>query len=340
MTLSLVLVVFVSASEMQAPATVALQHAAQEVLGSDAEVLVRGTSEVLGDAELSEAGRGVDAAAEVTWQDADQQHARVHCYLEASHRFVNRELVFDDKDELRERGRMLGFAIASMLPERLESPERPAPPEKETADSSQRPVTSPERVPRADRLALTPNPEDEPTTAPSHPRRTLGAIDVAALTAIASGSDDGSLGVGVAARWLFHRSLSLRLAGGIRYGNIEVARARSEFFFGGLGLGFQFTSPDPHPRFVFGGRVDALLTANTLRRSRTDAEVPESQTRLQPATDLLLEGAWYFFDSTALLLASGGEFGLGHTDVVVQGKEIADVAAFRWVAELGMRARF
>jgi hypothetical protein len=337
MTLSLVLIVFVSTTEIRAPATVALQHAAQEVLGSDAEVLVRGTSEVLGDAELSEAGRSVDAAAEVTWQDADQQHARVHCYLEASHRFVNRELVFDDKDELRERGRMLGFAIASMLPE---SPERPAPPEKETSDSSQRAAKGSERVPQMDRPALAPNPDDEPTTAPSHPRRTLGAIDVAALTAVASGSGDASLGVGVAARWLFHRSLSLRLAGGIRYGNIEVARARSAFFFGGLGLAFQFTSPDPNPRFVFGGRVDALLTANTLQRSRADAEVPESQTRLQPATDLLLESSWYFLDSTALLLASGGEFGLGHTDVVVQGKEIADVAAFRWVAELGMRARF
>jgi hypothetical protein len=328
MTLSLVLIVFVSASETQAPATVALRHAAQEVLGSGSEIRVMGYSALPDDAELSDAGRGADAVAEVTWLEERQQRALVHCYLGASHRFVNRELVFDDRDEVQERGRMLGFAIASMLPE------------VQPSDPSQHLPVPPARRATPGREPVEPSTAAGVSLRAVGARRALGAIDTAALLAIAAGSADSSLGVGIAGRWLFHRSLSLRLAGGIRYGKIEVARAQSELFFGGLGLAFQLTRPDPSSRFVFGGRVDALITANTLRRSRADAEVPESQTRVQPATDLLLEGSWYFLESTALLLASGGEFGLGHTDIVVQGREIADVAAFRWVAELGVSARF
>jgi hypothetical protein len=165
-----------------------------------------------------------------------------------------------------------------------------------------------------------------------------GAIDVTALGASGVSGSGGGVGLGIAARWFFRPSLSLRLAGGIRYGTVEPAGATSTVFLGGLGLALQFTRPDS--RFAFGGRADALLTAFTLTRTRSDDAVSETQTRIQPTADLLLEGCWYLWESGALLVAGGGEFGLGHSDVLVRSKEVTDIAAFRVVAEVGARARF
>lgn len=327
MTLSLVLTILVSTSELQAPATSALQRAAQEVLGSDSEVRVRGYAAPPDDAELSEEGQRADAVAEVIWVDQSHQRALVHLYLQGSHRFVNRELAFDERDEQRERGRMLGFAIASMLPgaEKSEQPE--------VIPESPYHIEIEDRPPAPDRPR-------QPITHPMSSIHTVGAVDGTGLSTIAAGIRGIGLGVGIAGRWYFRRSLSLRLATGIRYGDSEVAQAHSSHFFAGLGLAFQFTSPDSNSRFVFGGRADALLSVTTLRRSRVAGEFPESQTRVQPATDLLVEGAWYFLDSTALLAAAGGELRIGHADVVVGGREITDINPLRGVAEFGIRARF
>ena len=335
MPLSLVLIVFVNSSEIQAPTTLALRSAAQEVLGSDSEVQVRGYTTIPDDEALTNAARGADAVAEVSWQDSARRRALVHCYVDGWHRFVNRELVFDDRDEVRERGRMLGFAIASMLSAaESNDPPREAPPARgERLEIESRPL-KPAR----------PQPEVSGSE-DAGPRllragRVTGAIDISALGMTGANHSGLDLGVGMAGRWYFYRSLSLRLGAGVRYGDIEPAQVRSSLFFGALGLGFQFTSPDPNSRFVFGGRADALLTVNTLRRTPADQAIPESQTRVQPAADLLLEGGWYFLSNTALLAAVGGEFGLGHADVVVRGTEVADIPALRGVLELGIRARF
>jgi hypothetical protein len=179
---------------------------------------------------------------------------------------------------------------------------------------------------------------DRPIRSSSNALASHGAIDVTAMGASGVEGSGGGLGAGIAGRWFFSYPMSLRLAGAIRYGTVQPAQASSTAFLGGVGLAFQFTRPDS--RFVIGGRADALMTAFTLRRARADDQVPETQTRVQPSVDLLLEGAWYLWDSGAVLLAGGGEFGLGHTDVVVQNKEVAGIAAFRLVAEVGARARF
>jgi len=328
MALSLVLVVLVSTSELGAPGTLALRRAAQEVLGNSSEVRVRGYETAPEDEELAAFGDRADAVAEVTWQDSNHERALVHCYLGRSHRFISRELLFDRGDELAERGRMVGFAIASMLPKVGEN-EPPAPSDAEPKGAEL--STAPSRV----------APEEPPRQRPAlFGRRALGAIDASALGALGIRHPGNGLGVGVAGRWFFHPSLSLRLSGGLRYGDVPSVHAQSTCFFAGLGLGFQFTSPDPSSRFVFGGRADALVSALTLRRGRADDGIPETQTHTQPAVDLLTEGAWYFAGDTAFLFGGGVEFGLGHTDLVVRNQEIGDLATLRLVGELGVRVRF
>jgi hypothetical protein len=321
MSMALVLLVFVSSTDVSVPTTLALQGAAEELLGSDSHVQVRGFSEPPDDVTLSTAGQQVDAAAEVTWQDASHQRAVVRCYLSKSGRFVSRELTFDAQDDPRERGRMLGFAIASMLPE----VSLPALDHKESE-----PIRQPAKPPSAR--------NDEAASA--HSARPFAALDAIGLAASGLGQAGGELGAAIAGRWLFHRSLALRAATGVRFGRVELAQADSSFFFGGLGLCVVLSNPAPDARFTFGVRTDALLSSYSLRRRTSDDAVPESHSRLQPAADLLFEGAWRFWNSAALIAATGGELGFGHTDVVIRGKEVTDIAPFRFTAELGVRATF
>lgn len=330
MTFPLLLIVLVGANELQAPTTVALKDAARDFLGADAEVRVERYASPPADEELSSNRQHADAVAQLSWADEARRHALVRCYLESSHRFVSREIVFDGRDEMTERGKTLGFAIASMLAKPVGN---------EPASDSAREAFPEPRPPRAARpVVASERVIDRPVRAAAEGAVSHGAIDVTALGASGVAGSGGGVGAGLAARWFFRHPMSLRLAGGIRYGRVEPAQANGTAFLGGLGLAFEFTRPDS--RFAFGGRADALLTALTLTRARAADAVPETQTRVQPAADLLLEGAWYLWDSGAVLFAAGGEFGLGHTDVVVQNKDVIDIAAFRLVAELGARARF
>jgi len=255
MSLALVLVVFVSSADADSPATAALAHAAEEVLGTESRVTIQSYDVPLDDAQLTAAAPNADLIAEVSWRDSAHRHAAVHCYVGKLHRFVNREVAFDDDDDLRERGRMIGFSVASMAPE-VEGAS-PAPP----------PAIAPPKP--------TPIAPDEASDTPSPARasaapRTIGTVDVAALTATGFGGPAGGFGASIAGRWLFLPAFSLRLGAGVRRGDVPVAESVSELAFGALGLGFQFSSTSSASPFVFGGRTDLLLLSYELRHLSSD----------------------------------------------------------------------
>ena len=323
MTAAIVLIVLVSATETQSPASAALRSAAQEVLGSTASVTVQAYERPPNDAELMEDSRSADLVAELTWQDAQHRRALVHCYVSRLRRFVNRELAFEDQDELAERGRLIGFALASMAPEQ----ELVTPPDSATG-------TAPVQKETARFVA---RPSQGPT--PGQPL-SVAAVDATLLGAVGLGGPAGGLGAGIAGRWFFHRGLALRLAAGVRHGNVDVAQSSSELFFGGLGMAFQFSNPESRSPFSLGGRSDLLLISHGLRHQSSDDTIPQHRSRLMGGADLLLEGTWYFWKHGGLLVNGGGELAFGHTDIVVRGKEVADIPALRLVGELGIRADF
>jgi hypothetical protein len=327
MPAALVLVVLVSTTETHSPASSALQHAAEEVLGSTAQVILEPYASPPGDAELTEKARAADLVAELVWQDTQHRRVVVHCYVTKLGRFVNRELSFDEQDALGERGRLVGFALASMAPE----PETAAP----DADPKPTPTHTSQPTGQNAKRASPRTSEPSPPPQPS-----VAAVDATLLGAIGLGGPAGGLGAGIAGRWFFQRGLSLRLGAGVRHGDVQVAQAASELFFGGLGLGFQFSNPESSSPFTFGGRTDLLLISHALRHKSSDDSIPEHQSRVMGGADLLLEGTWYFWKHAGLLLNGGGELAFGHTDVIVQGKEVADIPALRLVSELGIRADF
>jgi len=325
MTPALVLIVLVSTSEARSTTSSAVQHAAQEVLGSKAQVSVEAYATPPDDGELTEKAQSADLVAELSWQDAQHRHALVHCYVSRLRRFVDRQLDFEDQDDLRERGRLIGFALASMAPE-----QEPPAPEPLAAPPKPEPRAKPKERPRPEAARAI----EQPSSAP------LGALDATFLGAVGLGGPADGLGAGIAGRWFFHRGFALRLATGVRHGDVSAARAVSELFFGGLGVAFQFSNPESPSSLALGGRTDLLVMSYSLRHRASEEDAPQHQSRVMGGADLLLEGTWYVWKHAGLFMNGGSELAFGHTDVLVGGKEVADIPPLRLVGEAGIRATF
>jgi hypothetical protein len=310
------LVIYLSALDAADASTTVLVRSAQEVLGSAARVTLREGPDGVSNRELAELAPEADAIANIAWLGSDHHHAQVRCYLGRRHRFVERDIVFDEQSAPNERERMLGFVIASMLPE------APAPPDQDT--SLPKPSLAEPNLAHS-------------VSAPAE--RFVGMLEVAGVGATGIDGSASTFGVSLAARWLFGKTLALRLGGGLRKGDIPAASATSEVDV--LSLGLTFESPVVKAsRFALGGRADALLLRHAVAHLSADDREPDSQSRVLPGLDALLEGAWHFSTSAGLMAGIGSELAFGRTDVLVKGKEITDIPWWRVVAELGVQANF
>jgi hypothetical protein len=108
-----VVIVWVLAAELASPATAAMQASATEALGNATEVRIV-------DEQPTAAGAPLDGAAglvKVTWIGDAHERAHLSCYLPRVGRWVEREVPFDASDPEHERGRALGYLLASILVE-------------------------------------------------------------------------------------------------------------------------------------------------------------------------------------------------------------------------------
>src|SRR6187402_1341610 len=110
------LIVFVLTQEASQPETQAFTTAALEVLGTGAQLRVVAVPADLADQKVVEQamGAGADGTIELSWTD-DRERALVRCYVAGEQRWVDRSITFGHDEDDRERGRMLGYAVASMF---------------------------------------------------------------------------------------------------------------------------------------------------------------------------------------------------------------------------------
>jgi len=322
---ALVLVVLVSTTEAHSASTSALEHAAVDALGADSRVSIESVPAVPSPSELSRFASQADLVASVDWLDAEHRRASLRCYITSEHRIVSRELSFDEQDRLSERGRLIGLSLAAMAPEHAPGQPPPDAPRPEAAreDASARNAVPAEAAPEPAR----------PTKA------AIGALDLVGIGAAGLGGPATALGAGLSGRWFFARTLSLRLGGGFRRGDVEEAHAGSQFAYGALGVGFVFAEAE-RGKFSLGGRGDALFGSYGLRRHSELNGLPEHHERFLAGADLLLESCWYLGENAGIVLGLGGELAFGDTDVVVAGQAVTDIPPLRALAELGARARF
>jgi hypothetical protein len=262
-------------------------------------------------------GAGGDGVVELTWS-ADHSRARLHCYVGREQRWLDREISFggsvvDPRDEATERGRLLGFAVATMFTET--AVETASPPPRAGAEPAMA-ATTPRRRERAQGRSLE-----------------FAGIASSGLRGTASG-----LGASAGARWQATGPLSLRGFVAGRAGNVPEAQASTRTAQVGAGVSWAFL---PSTTSVeLGVRADALLSYFQATHLSDDDVVPDTKSRWLPGFDGLLEGGVRFTESAGLYAGMGIEAMVGATELYTHGRRVAVVPPLRMVGELGFRTRF
>lgn len=307
----------------------AFEHAARSVLGSTTSVLVRHVETDPDDAESAALGVDVDGVVELSWSE-DRAGARLHCYLSHEQRWVDREIKFGGagdggEREERERGRLLGFAVATMF-----------------ADDS--PRTEPEPAP-----ALATQPATQPARpAPARARPTSRrrpsvvarqrSLEFAGI--VSSGVDGTAAGLGAmaGARFGLMGPFALRAFVAGRAGNIPKAQASTRTVQLGSGLTVGFLPLESW--WELGIRSDGILSYFEASHLSEDDAEPDRQQRWLGGADLIAEGGFRLTTSAALYFGAGVELMFGETEVFTRGVRVAVVPPLRTVGELGFRTRF
>ena len=115
---TVVLAIVIATQNVDDQATDSMRATAVEALGSEDAVVIREVDET-GDEETLRIERLVHAqtAAQILWLDGTHTRARVRVHVAEGNRWTERTIEFAVVDTPIERGRALGFAVTSMLPE-------------------------------------------------------------------------------------------------------------------------------------------------------------------------------------------------------------------------------
>lgn len=317
-------IVVISSADPRDGSTEAMERALRSAVGDRAIVVVRAARDE--DAEEPQAGAGAVVGV-VTWSD---HHRRATLHFQSNGRATDRELRFDASDAPAERGRTIGFAVASMVPED-ETP-REIPP-KPSAPTPPLALAIPTAAPASSASAA-----ESPRTPPRDPTTTF-AIDLSAVGAVGVGGYGGGMGGTLAARIPIGRGFAARVGLSARLGEVSPAQATSRAYSAAAGIAWQLW-PTSSRSFGVGVRADVLLLRHEMVHFSADDPDDVSRSRFLPGLDLLLEGGLRLADHAALVVALGPEIALGRTTIVVRGTEVGVVPPLRLCAEGGVRVSF
>jgi hypothetical protein len=314
MHLTLILLL-VTQGEANDESTQGAVRASYEIFGSNVEVRVREIEHVPDDELALALGSAMHASAtiELSW-DREHRVATLRYHLASEEGYRVRSIGFGANDDPRERGRTIGFAVASMIPPVVEG---------------------------AGSVSAPPQAHAEGSVAPPFPiRRFLGGLEVTGVAATGIGGNAGAEGGSVGLRWFPTRSIGVRAAGSIRAGEVTVAQAGSRFMYGGLGVVALPWPSTPARPWELGARVDALVMREELSHFSSDDIVPDRQSRWLPGADAAVEATWFFASAAGLTGAMGLEVALGETAVAMHHVQVATIPPVRLVWQLGVRAGF
>jgi hypothetical protein len=305
------ILVFVASADADGPVVAAMVHALERALG-EARVTIQGTGQAAaGPAGLAEAARGADAAAAVsiTLRDGTAPRAAVTVHVLASGDTHDQTLTFEPSDPPGERGRAIGFLIASYL--------LPAPARAEPVVAS---------APAA--------------RGASPAQATRWALEAFGAGGLVFGGAGTGLGGGLALRTHLTGRWGLRLSGRALAGSVDAARASSLNLALAAG-GFRALLGQPgSARPSLALRGEALLLRESLTHFSPGDPTPVQRGRWLSGAAVTFELEWPFAPAAAVHLGLGLELELGRTDVFVGGVEVAHLGPVRGVGEAGFRARF
>ena len=316
----------------------AFAQAARRVLGGEAKIRIRVVSDDPPDEQSSAEADNVDGVVELSFA-TEANKARVHCYLSREHRWVDREISFGERRgsllrETLERGRLLGFAVATMLTGDSDA----------DAEHEPAPAPTPAPPPPAKLPPPTPAPGSTPEpAAPEHPvqpkpSRGRRSLEFAGIGSTGLDGTAGGLGASASLRLAWTGPLWARLFIAGRTGSIPKAQVSTLTVLMGGGLALALL-PEAGP-VELGVRLDAFASYFDASHLSEDDENPARRSRWQAGGDVVLEGGLQISGGASALLGLGVEGVLGRTDIYTHGTRVAAVSPFRAVAELGFRTRF
>jgi len=310
----------------------AFQKAAQRVLGSETQLR---TQFVISDPPDEVAvARAPDANGVVELSFSPEgEKARLHCYLAREKRWIEREISFGDstgnaQSEIAERGRLLGFAVATMYASDNgeEAHEQDTPSSPAVAPSASEAPPAAESPRRA-----------QPQSATVSERRRF----VAEFAGIASTGLEGTasgLGASAGFRVALRGPVWARLFIAGRSGNIPEAQASTRT--GLMGGGFAFAFLPDAATFELGTRLDFFASYFDASHLSEDDVAADRRSRWQAGADIVAEGGWRITRDAGAFLGLGVEGVLGKTEVYTHHQLVALVPPLRATAELGFRTRF
>jgi hypothetical protein len=310
-----VILLLVAQGEANDASTLGAVGASYEIFGSNVDVRVRELEHVPDDQLALSLGTSMHASAtvELSW-DHEHRTATLRYHLESIDGYKERTIGFSAADAPAERGRTVGFALASMVPQGAEQPVS---------------------------VGASPTPDARPPVGPlTHNPHFVGAVEATGAVSTGIGGDAGAEGGSLGIRWFPTRALAVRASGSIRVGQITAAQASSRFYSGGIGavlLSWPTTSAKP---WEVGARIDALLMREELSHFSSDDTVPDEQARWLPGADAAIEGTWYFAPAAGVIGAMGVEVAMGETAVTMHRVQVATIPPVRLLWQLGLRAGF
>jgi hypothetical protein len=327
MSAAAVLAIVIAAGEAGTPVTQAMLVAATEALGGSPTVAVfEAAPPTDAEALRVEETAGVRAVAQVIWLDRSRARATIRLHVARTDRWIDRSLTFSADDKQVERGRTLGFAVASMLPE---------------ADAALRSTRSPSRSP-------SPSPSDEqpsPLAAPPPTRTPVLRQRFAGLSLIGGNDLQGvaaGLGGALEAAVPASDTFALRFSAGLRGGGIASVSATGLNITVGAGAAWSPWAGQVDRRLDLALRTDALLILQAVRHTRSSGESEWKATPL-PGADVLVEAGWRLGGDLHAVAAIGLEAAFGSVDVSVvtsSQTQTATIPALRAVGQAGLRLYF
>jgi hypothetical protein len=337
------LVVFVTSSARVDPTTVSFERAAHEVLGRNVEVRVQAVVNPLSDGDALERAGLADGVVELDW-DRERRTALLHCYITHERRWVDRAVRFAAADRDTDRGRMLGFAVASMF---IDAPSISAAPGGEQASLEPTSAAAVKSVVGSDPA---PSPWDassgaEPADVAPSPARLAAegagrdTLEFAGVATSGLGASSGAeVGALAALGMPLSDALSLRFQLAGRTGELAAAQANVRRVITGVGVAWNVL-PDAH-RFALRLRLDALGSwFQVSHLSSDDVASVENHGWLFGGDGVVTMG----YRISSLLTFSAGvglEAMSGQAHVFTHGVERATLSAFRGLGELGFLTHF
>jgi hypothetical protein len=336
-----VLLVFVLSPDATEPTTPSFQAAAREVLGPYAAVRVEALTEALPDAAALELGGTAEGIVELIWSPA-RDRVLVHCYIRSQRRWVDRAIVFARQDLERERGRLLGFAVASMFSDAPSFAPRPA--QQQEADRAgvepelpQPSLPTPPRFVEDTRSAPSwSTPASSSASAQQPLQRSLEFSAVAVPDV--GGSLGPEFGASGALRSAIGESLWWRVELSGRLGEVPAAQANLRRVLAGVGIAWDALAA---PSAVhLGLRADLLGSWLQVAHLSSDDVERVHLERWLLGSDAILTAGYGISSSAAIYAGLGVEAMFGRTYVYTHGTQVAVVPLLRSRLELGFRSDF